>query len=121
MGLLDGIEKLITEHGSASILRERIALVNDKYSALESENNGLRSENETLKYNNTKLQEQARNLENQLCHNTNPHGYVCDHCGSSNLKRTGSRPDPTFGELGVKEALFICVSCRNQSAFSQNL
>ena len=35
MGLLDGIEKLITEHGSAAILKERIALANDKYSAIE--------------------------------------------------------------------------------------
>lgn len=35
MGLLDGLEKLITEHGSAAILKERIALANDKYAALE--------------------------------------------------------------------------------------
>ena len=35
MGLLDSVEKLITEHGSAAILRERIALANDKHAALE--------------------------------------------------------------------------------------
>lgn len=35
MGLLDGLEKLINEHGSAVILKERIALANDKYAALE--------------------------------------------------------------------------------------
>jgi hypothetical protein len=35
MGLLDGLEKLINEHGSAVILRERIQLANDKYAALE--------------------------------------------------------------------------------------
>lgn len=35
MGLLDGFEKLINEHGSAVILKERIALANDKYDALE--------------------------------------------------------------------------------------
>ena len=35
MGLLDGFEKLINEHGSAVILKERIELANDKYSALE--------------------------------------------------------------------------------------
>ena len=33
---LADIEKLITEHGSAAILRERIALANDKHAALES-------------------------------------------------------------------------------------
>ena len=35
MGLLDGFEKLINEHGSAVILKERIELANDKYSSLE--------------------------------------------------------------------------------------
>ena len=35
MGLLDGFEKLINEHGSAAILKERIALANDKYAELE--------------------------------------------------------------------------------------
>lgn len=36
MGLLDGLERLITEHGSAAILRERIQLANDKHAALEA-------------------------------------------------------------------------------------
>ena len=73
MGLLDGIEKLITEHGSAAILRERIALANDKYSALQSENFALKSqneilksENEALKLDNKKLQEQRRHDEKKL-------------------------------------------------------
>ena len=35
MGLLDGFEKLKNEHGSAAILKERIALANDKYAAQE--------------------------------------------------------------------------------------
>jgi hypothetical protein len=120
MGLLDGLEKLINEHGSANILRERIALANDKYSALESENSVLRSENEALKLDKAKLQEQVRNLEKQLSHNTNPHGYVCDHCGSPDLKRTGSKLDPIFGDLGAKQALFTCNACGKQSAFLQD-
>lgn len=35
MGLLDGLERLITEHGSAAILRERIQLLNDRHAAVE--------------------------------------------------------------------------------------
>lgn len=35
MGLFDGIEKPINEHGSAKILAERIALAKDEYAALE--------------------------------------------------------------------------------------
>lgn len=76
MGLLDGIERLINEHGSAVILKERIALANDKYAALEqklaaselrtkeleSENQGLRVDLEKAKIeiqNLKKLTEQA--------------------------------------------------------------
>jgi len=44
--------------------------------------------------------------------------YVCDHCGSPELKRTGSRPDPTFGPLGVKQAVFVCNSCGKESFFT---
>lgn len=120
MGLLDGIERLITEHGSAAILRERIALANDQYSALEAENKILKSENERLKLDNEKLQEKVRNFESKSVHNSNPKGYCCDHCGSPSLKRTGSRPDPTFGALGAKEALFVCLECNKQSAFSED-
>lgn len=49
MGLLDSIEKLITEHGSAAILRERIALANDKHAALEKKAASLESENAQLR------------------------------------------------------------------------
>ena len=35
MGILDGIEKLITEHGSAAILREQLELAKQQFSALE--------------------------------------------------------------------------------------
>ena len=71
--LLKEIEKLITEHGSAAILRERIALANDKYAALESdikvirsENQLLRSENEALKLDNSKFREQVRAFKEKL-------------------------------------------------------
>lgn len=124
MGLLDGLEKLINEHGSSTILRERIELANDKYAALESkvsilesENNALRSENEALQLNNEKLSAQIQSLEKRVAHSDNPKGYVCDHCGSHNLVRIGSRPDKTFGPLGGKQAIFKCGSCGGESAF----
>jgi FtsZ-binding cell division protein ZapB len=120
MGFLDSIEKLINEHGSATILRERIALANDQYAALEKKVIGLQSENERLKSDNSKLQEKIRDLEKRISHNSNPHGYVCDHCGSPNLKRTGSRSDPTFGDLGIKQAIFSCTVCGKESVFTQN-
>jgi len=73
MGFLDGIERLINEHGSSAILRERIALANDKYAALEakakkleSEKADLGKEKERLRLDLQKAQEQVRNLEIQL-------------------------------------------------------
>lgn len=72
MGLLDGFERLINEHGSAVILKERIELANDKYSALEAEEKSLRSENEALRLDNGKLKEQVRALEEKLSFNSHP-------------------------------------------------
>lgn len=127
MGFLDSIEKLINERGSAAILRERIALLNEQHAAVEKqvvalkqEVANLQNENSALKLDKSQLQEQIINIHSKESHSSNPHGYVCDHCGDHNLKRTGSRPDPTFGDLGVKQALFSCLICGKESAFTQN-
>ena len=42
--LIKLIEKLITEHGSATILKDRLELVKDQAKILEDENAGLRQE-----------------------------------------------------------------------------
>ena len=134
MGLLDGFEKLINEHGSATILKERISLANDKYSLLENKNEILKeqnsvleqkvkmleSENNALKLDMQQTKQKVRQLEQQISitHANNPDGYVCDHCASPSLKRTGSKPDPTFGDLGVKQKLFTCNECGKESAFT---
>lgn len=117
MGFLDGIEKLIIEHGSAAILKERIALASDQYAALEKKSNNLQAENERLKLDLEDCKKQRRAVEEKLSHGGNPEKYVCDHCASANLKRTGTRPHPIFGAVGLKEALFRCESCGRESAF----
>ena len=66
MGLLDSIEKLITEHGSAAILRERIALANDKHAALEKRAASLESENVALKSQLQSAKSVAVCLRNEL-------------------------------------------------------
>jgi len=45
----DEIQKLITEHGSAAALRERVALAKERAEALERRNDELEQENRTLK------------------------------------------------------------------------
>jgi hypothetical protein len=54
MPLFENIEKLITEHGSAAILRERLSLAADKYAALEVQIAKLKTENERLQAGATK-------------------------------------------------------------------
>jgi hypothetical protein len=73
MGLFDGIEKLLNEHGSATILKERIALANDKYSMLENKLfeaelriRKLEFEKQSFELDNFKLKGRVAKLEEQL-------------------------------------------------------
>jgi hypothetical protein len=82
MGLLDEIEKLITEHGSAAILKERLLLVADKYAALEkalaaceSTAKVTFSEKQALELENLKLKEKVQILEQRLSENTQANTY----------------------------------------------
>ena len=49
MGLFENLDKLVTEHGSAQILRERLLLADEKYNKVEQERNSLATENQSLK------------------------------------------------------------------------
>lgn len=70
MGLFEGIEKLINEHGSAAILRERIQLINDQYTLIErklidaeSEIGKLQSENRRLHHALDAATDEIKNLK----------------------------------------------------------
>lgn len=63
MGFLDSLEKLITEHGSAAILKERIGLLNDRHADLEKRAENLQTDNDRLKRENEVLLERVRALE----------------------------------------------------------
>lgn len=100
MGLLDGLEKLINEHGSAAILKERITLANDKHAALEAkvtaleaEKTKLHKEIEDLRLGLRKDEEKIRNLENQLSHNSSLKNYV-EEAGALFKKN----PDGTYNQ-----------------------
>ena len=109
-------EKLINEHGSASILKEHLALVRAEYKALERKNTDLQAENESQKHELNQNNSRINSLQNEL--KSIKSIYVCDHCGSPDLKRTGNKPDPTFGDMGVKQKVFTCNLCGKESAFT---
>ena len=70
---LGDIERLITEHGSAAVLKERLALASDQYAALEkqladSENSAkaLESERRRLEVENVALKNDVATLKASL-------------------------------------------------------
>ena len=114
MSLLDGLEKLITEHGSAAILKERITLANDKYAALEAKLvaselrvKKLEPENEVLRLDNEQLKQQNRALEEKFSHvqsfvfddltgtyiDTNSQLRYCQVCHDARNRNTRLRND----------------------------
>ena len=64
--LLDQIEKLINEHGSAVILKERIELAKDEQAALERKNDDLADEVTRLRGHIKLLEADKEKLEKQL-------------------------------------------------------
>ena len=66
MGLFDNIDKLITEHGSANILRDRLLLAEDKYSALERKLAATESEKLRLQEHGKKQAEEIERLTSEL-------------------------------------------------------
>lgn len=118
--MLDLIENLINEHGSSVILKERLEALKEQYEALQASREELSNENARLKNDLAEANARVAKLGSQLQElKTGDFGtYVCDHCGSPDLTRTGSREDPTFGVLGIKQKVFSCNICGKESAFT---
>ncbi|WP_028863895.1 winged helix-turn-helix domain-containing protein [Psychromonas aquimarina] len=69
--MLSMFEKLINEHGSSTILKERITLINDKYEILQTKLDLSEKENSQLKKDNEKLENKLKEYENQLSEQSN--------------------------------------------------
>src|SRR5450759_588486 len=79
MGIFQDIERLITEHGSATVLRVHLALAAKKYAVLEKQNaalkeseTNLKAENKRLNLNFEECNKQRRELEEELTHKDLP-------------------------------------------------
>lgn len=110
MGFFDGIEKLITEHGSAAILKERLLLIADKYAALEktlvvceAKAKEIISEKQAFQLENLKLKEKVRGLEEQL---TERHGARLEQVKERILQLLANSP-PRITAQQVAAALNI--------------
>lgn len=115
MGLLDGLEKLINEHGSATILKERIELANDKYAALEQKladselrAKQLESDNQALR---SDLQEAKVEIQNLKKLTEKSHSDRLEEVKEKILLLVSNRPDLTGQQIaqavGVGETVAI--------------
>lgn len=135
MNIFAEIERLINEHGSATILKERIALMRDQFDVLGSQKQILENEISLLKSqivsleieiqrlseNNKNLEINNSNLKHQLdvLHARNPDKHFCEHCGSENIKRSGCRPSgKKIAGIAIKDSLYVCNDCGKESAFT---
>lgn len=116
--VLSIIEKLINEHGSSTILKERLELVNDKYEALEAKLINSEKENEFLrkKVESLKKQVEAQIVESEFI----------DYKGAK-FKRmpSGKFEDPVYclkcngGMFALESCLpFVCASCGCTASFN---
>ncbi len=62
MGLFDNLEKLINEHGSSTILKERLLLAEDKYSTVVTKLTEANSEIERLRFELEQIRKECDSL-----------------------------------------------------------
>lgn len=92
MNIFDGIEKLITEHGSAAILSERLAFAKDQFEQLERKVSDLQTQTGRLEAqlereqsDHKKDREELQRLKNEHAEEVRVYGSVEFRRG----KRTG--------------------------------
>jgi TolA-binding protein len=132
MNFFTEIERLINEHDSSTILKERILFLKEKHAVFVNENithktkiaelgtqvrqlnndmTRLHEINEKLSFDNKQLKNQIKNF-----HNSGPKRHVSDHYGSDRLKSTGNRPNERFGRMDKKGAINSCLVYGKETA-----
>lgn len=106
MGLFDGFEKLINEHGSAVILKERIALAEDKYAALEQKLSASELQKTELESTNKTLTDNLKKAEIEI---------------QSLKKLTEVPPDNRLDEVKEKLLIQLAVGDSFESNLAQNI
>lgn len=115
--MLNLFEKLINEHGSSTILKERITAIKEEYTRLESKNNTFQIELDSLKSLLSDKELIITNLQKEL---TEVRGVVfCDHCDSPKTNKIGVRNDPSMKLIKLKQFMYKCTNCNKISYISE--
>jgi hypothetical protein len=127
LATLGGLVSALGNVQSAAVLRERLALASDQAALLVAELGDIKAElAQALSERSAAIDEAERlkaklqALEQRDAANANPKGYRCDGCGGGALRRKGAKPDPVFGSLGAKLALYACDACGAVSEFAED-
>lgn len=117
--LFAAIEKLITEHGSASILRERVDALREQFERVEQEKDRLQAENK-------ELIDQVRELQGELQKKAVPDEYM-EHRGVLFRRVSGSIQDEAYcPECKIPMTSLMgatplrCSKCRRTASFTGN-
>lgn len=117
--LLDQLDRLITEHGSAAVLRQHLELLKAQLADYEAKHTDLQKQKEEMEARALDAEHRAREAEHKLqaLQAGQNMGHACEACGSADIHRTGTRPSQgPFGKLGLKEGLFTCNRCGHVTA-----
>ena len=102
MGLIEYIDKLVTEHGSASVLDKHLTFVREQAQAMEKKVAELDQENTTLKKRITQL-------EGQIAAKSARDEFVESHGALFKRKPTGGYHDAVY-----------CPTCRGPMVSFEN-
>lgn len=118
MSIFDAIDKLITEHGSATILKERITQLREEFERLQDKYDRLEAEHQ-------KVVDENQRLRKQLEQTTIPDEYT-EHRGvlfrrlpNGKLQDEAYCPDckiPMTSEMGI--APMRCSKCHRTANFT---
>ena len=90
------------------VLRERLALAEDKFVILDKEFSGMKLENENLKAQNRELRSELQKRAAQL-QNLDPPGDKCPYCNRQTGKLEEIKPQPPpWNRLGLKNGFYKC-------------
>jgi len=111
----DSIEKLITEHGSAAILREHIALLKEQMTAKAAK---IKELEVLLKHTETKLDDYKRQVDR--FQDEKP-ADRCPFCRRTTGQLTKLDPHPVFHFQGWKVAHYKCSNPQCGKTYDKNL
>ena len=120
MDLVNALDKLITEHGSATILRDHLALVRERAQALEKENTDLKKRVTELEKLSSDLASQLQSKKKheefveyrgaafrRLPDGSFDHTALCPHCHKGMTSLMGQLP-------------YRCGKCGHSASFKEH-